>query len=72
MPQILGWDLAALLHLLVRWRVFYDAFILDGTQIGLVIADVCDKGVGSALFMALFHNLIRVFSGQTKRLELPW
>jgi len=40
---------------------FYDAFILDSTQIGLVIADVCDKGVGSALFMALFRNLILVF-----------
>jgi len=52
---------------------FYDAFILDSTQIGLVIADVCDKGVGSALFMALFRNLILVFrSNSSKRLELPW
>jgi sigma-B regulation protein RsbU (phosphoserine phosphatase) len=31
----------------------------------LVIGDVCDKGVGSALFMALFRSLIRIFSGQT-------
>ncbi|MEJ2641913.1 MAG: PP2C family protein-serine/threonine phosphatase, partial [Desulfosarcinaceae bacterium] len=29
-------------------------------------ADVCDKGVGSALFMALFRSLIRVFSGQAQ------
>ena len=30
---------------------FYDAFELPGGYIGLVIADVCDKGVGAALFM---------------------
>lgn len=44
---------------------FYDAFDLPGNCVGLVIADVCDKGVGAALFMALFRSLIRVFSGQT-------
>ena len=44
---------------------FYDAFELPGGHVGLVIADVCDKGVGAALFMALFRSLIRVFSGQT-------
>ena len=44
---------------------FYDAFMLPGGYIGFVIGDVCDKGVGSALFMALFRSLIRIFSGQT-------
>lgn len=44
---------------------FYDAFMLPDDYVGLVIADVCDKGVGAALFMALFRSLIRVFSGQT-------
>ncbi len=43
---------------------FYDSFVLPGNCVGLVIADVCDKGVGSALFMALFRSLIRVFSGR--------
>ena len=39
---------------------FYDAFILapSGTIV-LVVGDVCDKGLGAALFMALFRSLIR-------------
>jgi len=45
---------------------FYDAFMLPGGYTGLVIGDVCDKGVGSALFMALFRSLIRIFSGQAQ------
>ncbi|MEH2171999.1 PP2C family protein-serine/threonine phosphatase [Nostoc sp.] len=43
---------------------FYDVFMLPGDYLGLVIADVADKGVGAALFMALFRSLIRIFSGQ--------
>ena len=45
---------------------FYDAFTLPGGYIGLVIGDVCDKGVGSALFMALFRSLIRIFAGEAQ------
>lgn len=44
---------------------FYDIFELQNDNVGFVIADVCDKGVGAALFMALFRSLIRIFSGQT-------
>lgn len=44
---------------------FYDVFELDqGDYIGVVIADVCDKGVGAALFMALIRSLIRAFTTQ--------
>ena len=50
---------------------FYDAFLLPGECVGLVIADVCDKGVGSALFMALSRSLIRVFSGESSLHDLP-
>ena len=44
---------------------FYDMFALPEGTYGIAIGDVCDKGVGSALFMALFRSLIRIFSGQT-------
>ncbi|MEM6402429.1 MAG: PP2C family protein-serine/threonine phosphatase [Cyanobacteria bacterium P01_D01_bin.116] len=45
---------------------FYDIFELNNGSIGFVIADVCDKGVGAALFMALFRSLIRIFSAQVQ------
>ncbi|HKA59169.1 MAG TPA: PP2C family protein-serine/threonine phosphatase [Gemmatimonadales bacterium] len=39
---------------------FYDAFTLEPSDtIVLVVGDVCDKGFGAALFMALFRSLIR-------------
>ncbi|HYK12060.1 MAG TPA: SpoIIE family protein phosphatase [Gemmatimonadales bacterium] len=39
---------------------FYDAFPLPPSDtVVLVVGDVCDKGVGAALFMALFRSLIR-------------
>ena len=44
---------------------FYDIFELPHRQLGLVIADVCDKGVGAALFMGLFRSLIRIFAEQS-------
>lgn len=44
---------------------FYDAFGLARGKVGLVIADVCDKGVGAALFMALFRSLIRAGAGRS-------
>jgi len=44
---------------------FYDIFQVTDSHVGLVIADVCDKGVGAALFMALFRSLIRIFASQT-------
>lgn len=65
-PQLPNWEIAACFYPARQVAGdFYDAFLLPGGNIGLVIADVCDKGVGAALFMALFRSLIRVFSGQT-------
>jgi serine phosphatase RsbU (regulator of sigma subunit) len=64
LPQPAGWEIAA--RFTPARQVagdFYDAFPLgSGARIGLVVADVCDKGVGAALFMALFRSLIRAFA----------
>lgn len=67
LPKLPNWEIAACFYPARQVAGdFYDAFMLPGNRVGLVIADVCDKGVGAALFMALFRSLIRVFSGQTR------
>ncbi len=63
-PKLPGWDIAT--YFAPAKQVsgdFYDVFSLPGNNLGIVIADVADKGVGSALYMALIRSLIRVFSG---------
>jgi sigma-B regulation protein RsbU (phosphoserine phosphatase) len=66
LPTIPGWELQV--HFQAARFVagdFYDVFTLGPEKkIGIVVADVCDKGVGAALFMALFRSFIRVLSGQ--------
>ena len=60
LPGFLDWELAA------RWKTarqvggdFYDVFDLPNRRLGLFIADVADKGVPAALFMALTRTLVR-------------
>jgi len=60
LPQFPDWELAA------RWKTarqvggdFYDVFDLPNKRLGLFIADVADKGVPAALFMALTRTLVR-------------
>ena len=61
-----GWEIAAFFKPARQVAGdFYDSFELENNSVGLVIADVCDKGVGAALFMGLFRSLIRIFSCQT-------
>ena len=64
LPTIRGWEFAA--EFTAARQVagdFYDAFQIPGsTNLGFVVGDVCDKGVGAALFMVLFRSLIRAFS----------
>ncbi|MEU8261547.1 PP2C family protein-serine/threonine phosphatase [Micromonospora sp. NPDC048999] len=61
LPVIDGWDIAA--YFAPAHEVsgdFYDAYdIINGNFLGFAIADVCDKGVGAALFMALIRSLLR-------------
>ncbi len=69
-PAIPGWQIKA--HFEAAREVagdFYDVFTLSsGRRVGLVMADVVDKGVGAALFMALFRSLIRAFVDQHYKL----
>jgi sigma-B regulation protein RsbU (phosphoserine phosphatase) len=63
LPEVPGWQLAT--HMQPARLVsgdFYDAFELAAGYVGLVIADVCDKGVGAALFMGLIRSLLRAFA----------
>jgi serine phosphatase RsbU (regulator of sigma subunit) len=70
--QMPGWETAAFFKPARQVAGdFYDIFQLPAGSVGIVVADVCDKGVGAALFMALFRSLIRIFSGQTSLNGLP-
>ena len=60
LPEFPDWELAA------HWKParqvggdFYDVFNLPDNKLGLFIADVSDKGVPAALFMALTRTLVR-------------
>jgi serine phosphatase RsbU (regulator of sigma subunit)/putative methionine-R-sulfoxide reductase with GAF domain/anti-sigma regulatory factor (Ser/Thr protein kinase) len=66
LPEINGWNLAA------TWITarqvggdFYDVFELPRGRLGLFIADVSDKGIPAALFMALTRTLVRAVVFET-------
>jgi sigma-B regulation protein RsbU (phosphoserine phosphatase) len=60
-PEIEGWEITPYFEAAREVAGdFYDAFELkQGKNLAIVIGDVCDKGVGAALFMTLFRSLIR-------------
>ncbi len=60
LPEVDGFSFGA--HMQAARQVggdFYDLFPLDDSHIGITIGDVSDKGVPSALFMALTRSLLR-------------
>ena len=72
MPVLAGWELAG--RCVPARRVsgdFYDAFVLPSGRLAIVVADVCDKGVGAALYMALFRTLLRAMSCHASADEPP-
>lgn len=66
LPEMPGWQLAT--RFVPAYEVagdFYDVFyVTNKTRIGFIVADVCDKGIGSALFMGLSRSLLRAFAQQ--------
>src|SRR5688500_3350894 len=65
-PQPEGWEIAARIRPARQVSGdFYDVFpISTSRHIALIIADVCDKGVGAALYMGIFRSLFRAYSDQ--------
>ncbi|MEM7110984.1 MAG: SpoIIE family protein phosphatase [Chloroflexota bacterium] len=71
LPQLEGWELDV--HFQSAREVagdFYDVIALPNGRFALVVADVCDKGVVAALFMALFRSLLRAFLQQYYHLHV--
>jgi sigma-B regulation protein RsbU (phosphoserine phosphatase) len=64
MISVAGWEFVACFYPARQVAGdFYDTFRFPDGAVGLVVGDVCDKGVGAALFMGLFRSLLRIFSG---------
>jgi serine phosphatase RsbU (regulator of sigma subunit) len=63
LPDFQGWEIGV--YIKAAHEVagdYYDVFTLPNGWLISLIGDVCDKGVGSALFMALFRSLIRAIA----------
>ncbi len=65
-PQPEGWEIATRIRPARQVSGdFYDVFpVSSGKRIAFLIADVCDKGIGAALYMAIFRSLFRAYADQ--------
>jgi len=73
-----GWEIAAFFRAAREVAGdFYDIFNFEEQELALLLGDVTDKGVGSALYMALFRTLLRAtlmlesFTGKSPDSEAP-
>lgn len=62
-PKLPGWDITILLEPAHETSGdFYDFLMLPDGGLGMIIADVTDKGTSAALYMALSRSLWRTFA----------
>jgi sigma-B regulation protein RsbU (phosphoserine phosphatase) len=59
-PQTQGWEIQAYFQAAREVAGdFYDVFEVSPGKMGLLLGDVTDKGVGSAMYMALYRTILR-------------